>query len=168
MTAKLYSMMLALALVLILMVSTLNSPLLRALGQGTTQQSEQSFVSSFEGIVKEAQLLTHDYDVQVEKWGRGEHNNATMASITDNYLPKYEDLIKKTEDLRPSTRYENVSKLYAKSLQSELNSHIHFRNYLVTRNITENEASVQSLSDALKYEMDSFGAFKSASKTNIK
>jgi hypothetical protein len=160
--------MLALSLVLILVVPTLNSPGLRALGQGSTQKSEQSFVSSFESIVNEAQLLTHDYDVQVEKWGRGEHNNATMASITDNYLPKYKDLIKKTEDLEPPTRYENVSKLYAKSLQSELNSHTHFRNYLVTGNTTENKASVQSLSDALRYEMDSFSAFKSASKTNTK
>ena len=70
--------------------------------------------------------------------------------------------INKTNELQTPTGYENVTTLYAKSLESELESNTHFRNYLLTGNTTENEASEQSLSDALRYEMESFKAFKSA------
>lgn len=126
---------------------------------------QERFVSSL-SIVNETGLLSHDYDVQVQKWQRGEHSNETMASITDTYLPRYQELINKTRDLQTPTGYENVTNLYAKSLESELKSNTHFRNYLLTGNTTENGASQQSLSDALRYEIESFKAFKSESETN--
>ena len=111
-------------------------------------------------------MLAHDYDIQVQKWQRGELSNETMASTTDIYLPRYQELITKTKDLQTPTNYENVTSLYAKSLESELQSNTHFRNYLLTGNSTQNEASQQSLSDAFKYEMESFNSFKSASESN--
>jgi hypothetical protein len=124
--------------------------------------STQSFASSFQGIVNETGLLAHDYDTQVQKWQRGELSNQTMASVTDTYLPKYQELINKTNALQTPAGYENVTSLYAKSIESELKSNIQFRDYLLTGNKTESEASMQSLSDAFKYEMESFKAFKSA------
>jgi hypothetical protein len=167
MMGKFYSTILVfLALLLMVAMSIHNSPVHQTIAQSTTQKNEQSFANSFENIINEARLLTHDYQVQEGKWRRGEHNNGTMASITDTYLPKYEELVKKTKDLQAPTKYENITKLYAKSIESELKSHIHFRNYLLTGNTTENEASIQSLSDAFRYETDSFRAFKSVSETN--
>jgi hypothetical protein len=124
--------------------------------------STQSFASSVQGIVNETGLLAHDYDTQVQKWQRGELSNQTMASVTDTYLPKYQELINKTNALQTPAGYENVTSLYAKSIESELKSNIQFRDYLLTGNKTESEASMQSLSDAFKYEMESFKAFKSA------
>ena len=143
-----------------------NSPTYQALAQSSTQINEQSFATSFQSIVDETNLLSHDYDVQVEKWQGGEHSNETMVSIINTYLPKYQELINKTKDLQTPAEYENVTNLYATSLESELKSNIHFRDYLLTGNIMESEASTQSLSDAFRYEMESFKAFKSASETN--
>jgi hypothetical protein len=145
-----------------------NSATYQTLAQSPTQSKDQSFASSFQGIVDETSLLSHEYDVQVQKWQRGELSNKTMVSITDTYLPKYQELINKTNDLQTPTGYENVTNFYAKSLESELESNTHFRNYLLTRNTTENDASQQSLSDAFEYEMESFKAFKSASAANNK
>ena len=54
--------------------------------------STQSFANSFESVVNETRLLSLDYDAQVQKWQRGEHSNETMASITDTYLPRYQEL----------------------------------------------------------------------------
>jgi predicted PurR-regulated permease PerM len=125
--------------------------------------STQSFANSFESVVNETRLLSLDYDAQVQKWQRGEHSNESMASITDTYLPRYQELINRTNDLQTPTGYENVTNLYAKSLESELKSNIQFRDYLLTGNKTESEASMQSLSDAFRYEIESFKAFKSAS-----
>jgi hypothetical protein len=124
---------------------------------------KERFAGSFQGIVDETRLLDQDYQAQVKKWQTGELSNETMASITDTYLPRFQVLINRTNDLQTPTGYENVTNLYAKSIESELESYNHFRNYLLTGNITENKASDQSLSDAFKYEMESFKAFKSAS-----
>ena len=135
----------------------------QTLAQSPPQSNEQSFANSFESVVNETRLLSLDYDAQVQKWQRGEHSNESMASITDTYLPKYQELINKTNALQTPAGYENVTSLYAKSIESELKSNIQFRDYLLTGNKTESEASMQSLSDALKYEMGSFKAFKSAS-----
>ena len=130
--------------------------------------STQSFASSFQDIVDETGLLAHDYDTQVQKWQRGELSNQTMTSVTDTYLLKYQELINKTNALQTHAGYENVTSLYAKSIESELKSNIQFRDYLITGNKTESEASKQSLSDAFRYEMESFKAFKSASNATDK
>jgi hypothetical protein len=141
----------------------------QVLAQSPTQSNEQSFASSFQGIVDEIRLLDQDYQAQVKKWQGGELSNETMASVTDTYLPRFQELVTKTNDLQAPAGYENVTNLYAKSVVSEIESYTHFKNYLITGNTTENEASDQSLSDAFKYEMESFKAFKSASNaTNDK
>ena len=154
--------LLLLPLVFIIAISIPNSPTYQVLAQSSIQSNEQSFASSFQSIVNETRLLAHDYDIQVQKWQRGELSNETMASVTDTYLPRYQELINRTNDLQTPTGYENVTNLYAKSLESELESNTQFRNYLLTGNTTENEASQQSLSDAFRFEMESFKAFKSA------
>ncbi len=126
---------------------------------------ERYFVNSFQTIVIKSHLLTQNYQVQVAKWERRGYDNQTMASITDNYLPKYQSLINETMSLsfQAPSKYEKAIELYLKSLESELQSYIHFKNYLVTGNLMENETSVQLLSDALRYEAESFAAFKSVS-----
>src|SRR5206468_11257010 len=90
-----------------------------------------------------------------------------MASITDNYLPKYQNLIDETMSLsfQIPSKYEKAIELYLKSLESEFESYIHFKNYILTGNLIENETCVQLLSDALRYEAGSFAAFKSVSKS---
>jgi hypothetical protein len=155
--------LLLIPLIFILALSIPDTHTNQILAQSSTQSNEQSFANSLESIVSETRLLSLDYDAQVQKWQRGELSNETMASITDTYLPRYQELISRTNDLQTPTGYENVTNLYSKSLESELESNTHLRNYLLTGNTTENQASQQSLSDAFRYEIESFNAFKSAS-----
>jgi hypothetical protein len=155
--------LLLLPFVFMLAISGPSFTIYQILAQSSTQSNEQSFANSLESIVSETRLLSLDYDAQVQKWQRGELSNETMASITDTYLPRYQELISRTNDLQTPTGYENVTNLYSKSLESELESNTHLRNYLLTGNTTENQASQQSLSDAFRYEIESFNAFKSAS-----
>ena len=98
------------------------------------------------------------------KYRNGKEVNSAMKPWLQPRTSIYLDiksLITKTKDLQTPINYENVTSLYAKSLESELQSNTHFRNYLLTGNSTQNEASQQSLSDAFKYEMESFNSFKS-------
>ena len=99
------------------------------------------------------------------KFRNGKEVNTAMNLWLQSRTPIYLDIkaINRTNEIQTPTGYENVTNLYAKSLESELESNTQFRNYLLTGNITENEASQQSLSDAFRYEIESFKAFKSAS-----
>lgn len=135
--------------------------------QGADGNEDQLFAASFEDLVNKAAVVTHNYDIQLEKWKSGEHSNTTMVSITDSYLPKFQELITIAKKLNTPEKFEDVRDLYLKSLDSELQSNILFRNNLVSVNATETMLSSKLYSDALRYEIESFRAFESAvSKTN--
>ena len=120
-----------------------------------SSQPTASFVNSFEKLVNDAHNLTQSYQNELGKWKAHQHDNKTMISIINNYLPKYENLVNESKMLQLN-QYQNASDLYTKSLASELQSYVHFRNYLLTNNSTENKLSSKFLSDAFKYEIDSF------------
>jgi hypothetical protein len=70
--------------------------------------------------------------------------------------------------LQPTTaKYLQAKDLYIKSLQFEIGSYIHFRNSLVTGNKTEDDTSTQLLSNALKFEVESFAAFNNRTLTDM-
>jgi hypothetical protein len=138
--------------------------------QNTASPSSQpaaSFVNSFEKLVKDAHNLTQSYQNEVGKWKTHHYDNKTMISITNNYLPKYENLINESKTLQPPKEFQNATDLYTKSLVSELQSNMHFRNYLVTNNSTENRLSSKFLSDAFNYEINSFGALRSSGSFTV-
>jgi hypothetical protein len=102
------------------------------------------------------------------KWQSKQYDNKTMISVTDNYLSKFQQLVDRAEALQPGSnvKYTQARDLYIKSLQSEIESYKHFRNFLVSDNLLENERSTQFLSDALKYEVNSFAAFNNVTDNN--
>jgi hypothetical protein len=92
-----------------------------SLAQNTTSPSSQlaaSFVNSFEKLVNEAHNLTQGYQNEVRKWKTHQYGNTTMISITNNYLPKYENLVNQFKTLQPPKQYQNATDLYTKSLES--------------------------------------------------
>jgi hypothetical protein len=126
------------------------------------QNSTASFVNSFEKLVNEAHNLTQSYQHEAGKWKTHQYDNKTMISITNNYLPKYEKLVNESKVLQAPKQYQNAIDLYTKSLESELQSYTHFRNYLSTNNSAENELYTRLLSDAFRYEVDSFRELKAS------
>ena len=96
-----------------------------------SSDNNQLFATSFENLVDKAALLTQDFDIEVQKWKRGEHNNETMASITDSYVPRFQELLTLVKNLQTPEQFENVTKFYLKSLQAELQSNTHYKNSLV-------------------------------------
>jgi len=150
-------------LIIFASVTFLNSSQL-SLAQTSTSTSSQrttSFVNSFAKLVKDAHDLTQSYQNEFGKWKTHQHDNKTMISIINDYLPKYENLVNESKMLQLK-QYQNASALYTKSLGSELQSYVHFRNFLLTNNSTENKLSSKFLSDAFKYEIDSFKVLDSS------
>lgn len=126
----------------------------------------QAFHESYEMLINNSHLLTQNYQKEIGKWQTKQYDNKTMISVTNNYLPKFQQLVDKAEALQPTNgKYIQALDLYIKSLQSEIESYKHFRNFLVSRNSSDNEVSTQLLSDAFRYEMNSFSAFNNATNS---
>jgi flagellar hook-basal body complex protein FliE len=130
-------------------------------------QNGTSFVSSFEKLVKKANNLSQSYHNETGKFAKGQINNKTMIAITDNYLPKYQSLINESKSLQPPKQFQNATDLYTKSLESELQSNNHFRNYLSTNNSTENKLSSKLLSDSFTNEIEAFKKLKATGTFTI-
>ena len=82
-------------------------------------------------------------------------------------MPEFQKLVKRAQALQPTTvKYLQAKDLYVKSLQSEIGSYMHFRNFLATGNNTDDNISTQLLTDALKYEINSFAAFNNRTVTD--
>jgi hypothetical protein len=116
---------------------------------------------SFKELINKSRNLTQSYQSQITKLSDGKYDNKTMIAITNDYLPKFQKVIDDSKILQTTEQYHNASTLYIKSLESELQSYTHFRNYLSTANSTESEASMHSLADAFNYEYESFDALRS-------
>ena len=115
---------------------------------------------SFKELINKSRSLTQSYQSQITKLSDWKYDNKTMIAITNDYLPKFQRVVDDSKNLQITGQYYNASTLYTKSLESELQSYMHFRNYLSTANSTESEASMQSLADAFDYENESFDAIR--------
>jgi hypothetical protein len=121
------------------------------------------FSDSYVKLFNDSRNLTQDYQGKIAKWQLKQYDNKTMVSITDTYLPKFQELASKVENLNPPERFKKTVEFSVKSIQSEMQSYMHFRNFLITNNPKENETSNALLADALKYETYAFDNFKGTS-----
>ena len=124
------------------------------------------FEDAFIGIVNDTRNLSLAYQDELAKLQSGVYDNQTFVTITDLYLNKYQELIARTDALKqwPASLPQNYSKaidLYSESIRTEMESQEHLRTYITTGNLTENERSLQLLSESLKFELEAFRAFES-------
>ena len=129
----------------------------------TIDETAHSFEESFAKLVSETRSLSLSYQTEIGKWQVNHHDNISMISITNDYLQRFQEIVEKSKELKPpSSGYKRALDLFAKSIQSEMASHIHFQNFLSTGDLKEEERSIQLFSDAFKYEKEAFDAFKAA------
>lgn len=129
-------------------------------GQLVPQSTEQSgnnatlkaFTDSLRGLVSKSKELTANYQVELGKWVTKENNNSTMISITDKYLPQFNELEKEGTNLAAPSEQQNIKESFINSISSEAASYEHFKNYLITGNVTENDLSDDKFSLAFQYE----------------
>jgi hypothetical protein len=117
-----------------------------------SKTSLQEFRSSLSGIVNQSLILTKSYHDEIGKWAN-QYDNSTLISITDSFVPKFENLVNSAQNMTFPKDYKNINDALVNSLKSETDSYKHFRNYLVSGNKTEDEISTDLLTKALQYEM---------------
>jgi hypothetical protein len=126
------------------------------------------FEDAFIGIVNDTRSLSLAYQDEIAKLESGVYDNQTFVTVTDLYLQKYQQLLARADALKqwPASLPLNYSKaidLYSESIRTEMMSQEHFRNYISTGDLSENERSLELLSDSLRFEIEAFNAFRSVS-----
>ena len=132
-----------------------------------------AFEDAFVAIVNDTRSLSLAYQDEIAKLQSGVYDNQTFVTITDLYLQMYQQLLSRADALkqRPASLPLNYSKaidLYSESIRTEMMSQEHLRNYLSTGDLSENERSLELLSESLRFEIEAFSAFRSvANDTTI-
>jgi hypothetical protein len=159
--------LLGMGLSLLLVTLAFATPTFSNHAQTIYAQENTSFVKSLENLGKKAHDLTLSYANETGKLGKVQVDNKTKIAITDSFKPKFQSLINEAKALQPPKQLQNATDLYIKSLESQLQSNNHYRNYLATNNATENKLSTKLLSDAFNYELEAFKKFKDSGYAKI-
>ena len=114
--------------------------------------SIEDFKDSLNNVVHQSQHLTKSYHDEIGKWRMHQHDNYTLAYITDTFIPKFEKLTNIARIMIYPEDYKYVHDALVNSLSFETDSYKHFREYLLSGNITEDEISNKLFSRAFEYE----------------
>ena len=130
-----------------------------------------AFEDAFIGIVNDTRNLSLAYQDEIAKLQSGVYDNQTFVTVTDLYLQMYQQLLARAGTLNQSAaslpqNYSKAIDLYSESIGTEMMSQEHLRNYITTGDLTENEKSLELLSDSLKFELEAFNAFSSVAKND--
>lgn len=117
------------------------------------KSNTQIFTESLRDLVSKSGDLTRNYQEEVGKWNMKELDNLTMVSITDRYLSQFAELENEAKALDVPNEYENIRNSFVSSVESEASSYLHFTNYLISGNKTEDQLSNDKLAVAFKQEM---------------
>ena len=116
------------------------------------QTSIEDFKDSLNNLVHQSQHLTKSYHDEIGKWRMHQYDNYTLADITDLFIPKFENLTNIARIMTYPEDYKYVHEALVNSLSFETDSYKHFREYLLSGNITEDEISNKLFSRAFEYE----------------
>ena len=104
----------------------------------TIDETEYIFQESFTKLIDDVRSLSISYQAEIGKWQLHRYDNISMISITNDYLPEFQNIVESVQELKPpSKEYRIVLDLYAKSIQSEIASHMHFRNFFTNFKIED-------------------------------
>lgn len=123
---------------------------------GSEIAEEREFLDNYYTLTDETTSLTESYHKEIEKWESDQYNDHDLVNITNAFLLKFEILQEDASSLSPPQKFREALDLYIKSLNSERESYAAFRDFVETGDPNLNETSIDLLSNATKYELESF------------
>ena len=118
------------------------------------------FKRAFEQIILDTNALTQQYTAEEHRWLSQDNN--TLIQVIDQYLPRYDQLIERANALNTPERYEPAKNYLVSAIEFERESYEHFRNYLVTGDLSEYQESSDLISQSLEQSVNADAAIKEA------
>jgi hypothetical protein len=127
--------------------------------------SDGDFIENYYTLVNAATNVTESYHKEIEKWERDSYDDREIVGITKSYLSQFDQLVYDATNINAPENYEEALDLYIKSLDSERQSYATFRDFVETGDPQLNNTSVDLLSNATKYELESFALINEVRNT---
>jgi hypothetical protein len=127
---------------------------------------EQNYTSYLENVINKSANLTRSYQDEIALWNDHKYSNATMAKITEDYIPKFISQLDQFNKTSAPAKYSKVKDNYVKSFDSEIKSYRLFDIFLKTNNSTANKLSTDYLSSALTFETIARNAYDEANNNS--
>ena len=118
--------------------------------------SKEFIINLFDNV----NSVSNQYQYELAKGKESINNNMTIVNKTNEYIDKLEKIISLAKEYNIQKEYKPLLNSYINSLQNEIESYIHYKNYILTGNNTENKLSLDLLSKALNYETEAIKEFK--------
>ena len=131
----------------------------------TQATNRENYVRTIQNVSDEARVLTQTYEDSIAKWQNSQTSKEQILQITDNHLENLNRLLTKLKSLEPPEKFRAAHELSILSLDHELQSDQHMRNYIETGKEEEREMSATLLQKAFDYEAKAFEEFSRASKS---
>jgi hypothetical protein len=119
--------------------------------------ADRHFIENYYSLVNSTAGVTEHYHKEIGKWERDEYNDQQFVSITDSFLSQFDRLLDRASSISTPEKFRDALNLYVKSLSSERASYAAFRGFIETGDPRLNATSTDLLSNASKYELESFG-----------
>lgn len=118
--------------------------------------SKEFIINLFDNV----NSVSNEYQNELAKEKESINNNMTIVNKTNKYIDKLEKIILLAKEYNIQKDYKPLLNSYINSLQNEIESYIHYKNYILTGNNTENKLSLDFLSKSLIYETEAIKEFK--------
>jgi hypothetical protein len=118
--------------------------------------SKEFIINLFDNV----NSVSNEYQNELAKEKESINNNMTIVNKTNEYIDKLEKIILLAKEYNIQKDYKPLLNSYINSLQNEIESYIHYKNYILTGNNTENKLSLDFLSKSLIYETEAIKEFK--------
>jgi hypothetical protein len=120
-------------------------------------QSEISFLNQSINAKETMINMTQEY---IDNLKEIINAKETMINTTQEYIDNLKEIIVSAKKTTVQTDYKPVLDNYIDSIENEIESYIHYKEYIVTGNLTENKISMDLLSKAFNFETQAIDLYK--------
>ena len=109
-----------------------------------------------ESLFDRVNIASNNYQSEISSI----NDNETMMNTTQGYIDNLKELILFAKKTTVQQDYQPVLNNYIESIENEIESYVHYKEYIVTGNLTENKISMDLLSNAFNYETQAIKLYK--------
>ena len=113
-----------------------------------------------ESLFDRVNIASTNYQSEISFLNQSINDNETMINTTQGYIDNLKEIILFAKKTTVQQDYKPVLNNYIASIKNEIDSYVHYKEYLVTGNLTENKLSMDLLSYAFNYETQAIKLYK--------
>lgn len=123
---------------------------------GVIDDSKKIIDSLFDRV----NIASNNYQSEISFLNQSINDNETMINTTQGYIDNLKEIILFAKKTTVQQDYKPVLNNYIDSIENEIESYVHYKEYIITGNLTENKISMDLLSKAFNYETQAIKLYK--------